>query len=62
MSKQNFVANHNQEGLINAAGYANKYMDYKKVISQRSFDADWRPRYPIVILPRMRNRVAFANR
>ena len=37
-------------------------MSYRRVITQRSFQKDWRPRDPRVVYPRMRQRAAFANR
>ena len=37
-------------------------MDYKRVIVERSFQKDWKPKSPIVILPRLRQIVASANR
>ena len=44
--------------------YAANPLDYKKkkVITQRSFDKDWKPKYPLYPHQRMRNVVAFANR
>lgn len=42
--------------------YAANPLDYKKVIIPRSFDKDWRPKDPRLVLPRLRNVVAFANR
>jgi len=41
---------------------AHNQLDYRKVIVDRSIEKDYSPRDPRVILPRMRNRVAFANR
>ena len=41
---------------------AHNQLDYRKVIVDRSTEKDYSPRDPRVILPRMRNRVAFANR
>ena len=46
---------------IKARSAANP-MDYKRVIVERSFQKDWKPRSPMVIYPRMRNVAAFANR
>lgn len=37
-------------------------MSYRRVITERSFQRDFRPRDPRVVYPRMRQRVAFANR
>ena len=37
-------------------------MDYKRVIVERSFNKDWKPKSPIVILPRLRQIAASANR
>eukprot|EP01052_Picozoa_sp_SAG31_P044024 SAG31_NODE_7530_length_1664_cov_1.566134_3_plen_56_part_00 len=51
-----------QEILRMKARYAKNPLDYKKVITQRSFQKDYRPKYPLYPIPRMRNVVAFANR
>ena len=37
-------------------------LDYRKVIIPRAFEKDWKPKDPRVVLPRMRNVAAFANR
>ena len=42
--------------------YAANPLDYKKVIVQRSFQKDWKPRDPRMVYPRLRQQVAFANR
>lgn len=44
------------------ARYARNPLDYKKVITQRSFNKDYKPKYPIFAIERMRNVVAYANR
>eukprot|EP01050_Picozoa_sp_SAG11_P022359 SAG11_NODE_4211_length_2011_cov_4.930439_2_plen_60_part_00 len=48
------------------ARYAANPLDYKKVIAEprveRSFAKDWKPKYPLYLVPRMRNVVTFANR
>ena len=41
--------------------YAANPLDYKKVIIPRSFDKDWRPRDPRVVLGRARAVVSFNN-
>ena len=51
-----------QEILRAKARYAANPLDYKKVILERSFQKDWKPKSPIVILPRLRQIVASANR
>ena len=51
-----------QEILRMKARYAANPLDYKKVITQRSFDKDWKPKYPLYPHQRMRNVVAMANR
>eukprot|EP01051_Picozoa_sp_SAG22_P002856 SAG22_NODE_131_length_18561_cov_10.941387_12_plen_85_part_00 len=37
-------------------------LDYKKVITERSFAKDWKPQNPLGPHQRMRNVVAYANR
>jgi hypothetical protein len=37
-------------------------MSYRKVITERSFEKDYRPRDPRVVYPRMRQLAAMANR
>ena len=37
-------------------------LDYKKVITERSFAKDWKPKNPLYPHQRMRNVVAHANR
>ena len=51
-----------QEILRMKARYAANSLDYKKVIVERSFAKDWKPKFPFCPIPRMRNVVAFANR
>ena len=51
-----------QEILKMKARYAANPLDYKKVIVERSFAKDWKPKYPLYPIPRRRNVVAFANR
>ena len=51
-----------QEILKMKARYAANPLDYKKVIVERSFAKDWKPKFPLYPIPRMRNVVAFANR
>ena len=51
-----------QNAMRAKARYSANYMDYKKVITERSFRKDYRPRDPMVVYPRLRSRVAFANR
>ena len=51
-----------QEILKMKARYAANSLDYKKVIVERSFAKDWKPKFPLYPIPRMRNVVAFANR
>ena len=41
--------------------YAANPLDYRKMIIPRSFQKDWRPKDPRVVLPRMRQVVAFNN-
>ena len=41
--------------------YAANPLDYRKVIVPRSFEKDYRPKDPRVIMPRMRQVVAFNN-
>ena len=45
-----------------AVRQAGNQLDYRKVIIPRAFAKDWRPKDPRVVLPRMRNVAAFANR
>ena len=42
--------------------YAANPLDYRRVIVQRSFEKDWRPRDPRLTLPRMRTYTPGANR
>ena len=51
-----------QEILRAKARYAANPLDYKKVILERSFQKDWKPKSPIVILPRLRQIAVSANR
>ena len=51
-----------QETMKMKARYAKNPLDYKKVITQRSFAKDYRPIYPLYPIQRMRNVVAYANR
>ena len=51
-----------QEILRAKARTAANPLDYKKVITERSFAKDWKPKYPLCPHQRMRNVVAFANR
>ena len=51
-----------REETKNKARYAANPLDYKKVITQRSFDKDWKPAYPLSPHQRMRNVAANANR
>ena len=51
-----------QEILRMKARYAANPLDYKKVITQRSFDKDWKPKYPLSPHQRMRYVAAMANR
>ena len=51
-----------QEIVRMKARYAKNPLDYKKVITERSFSKYNKPRYPLYAIPRMRNVVAFANR
>eukprot|EP01050_Picozoa_sp_SAG11_P002784 SAG11_NODE_145_length_14811_cov_24.558931_2_plen_135_part_00 len=51
-----------QEILKMKARYAANPLYYKKVIVERSFAKDWKPKFPLYPIPRMRNVVAFANR
>ena len=41
--------------------YAANPLDYRKMITQRSFDKDWRPKDPRMIMPRARAVVSFNN-
>ena len=36
-------------------------LDYKKLIIPRSFEKDWSPKDPRIVMPRMRQVVAFNN-
>ena len=51
-----------QEILRAKARYAANPLDYKKVILERSFQKEWKPKSPIVIYPRLRQIAASANR
>eukprot|EP01051_Picozoa_sp_SAG22_P016158 SAG22_NODE_2229_length_2812_cov_4.603022_3_plen_81_part_00 len=44
------------------AGSALAPLDYKEVITERSFAKDWKPKNPLGQHQRMRNVVAYANR
>ena len=46
-----------QEILRKKARYVANPLDYKKVIVERSFAKDWKPKYPLYPIPRMRNVV-----
>ena len=35
--------------IKNKVRYAANSLDYKKIITQRSFDKDWKPKYPLFI-------------
>ena len=41
--------------------YAANPLDYRKLIIPRSFQKDWRPRDPRIVMPRMRQVAAFNN-
>ena len=41
--------------------YAANPLDYRKTIIPRSFDKDWRPKDPRIVLGRARSVVAFNN-
>ena len=41
--------------------YAANPLDYRKMIIPRSFDKDWRPKDPRIVLGRGRSVVAFNN-
>jgi hypothetical protein len=41
--------------------YAANPLDYRRVIVPRSFDKDWRPKDPRLVLGRARSIVAFNN-
>ena len=41
--------------------YASNPLDYRRVIVPRSFDKDWRPKDPRLVLGRARSVVAFNN-
>ena len=41
--------------------YAANPLDYRKLIIPRSFQKDWRPKDPRIVLPRMRQVAAFNN-
>ena len=51
-----------QEILRMKARYSANPLDFKKVITERSFSKDYKPKYPLYPIPRMRNVVAYANR
>ena len=51
-----------QNEMRNRAIYSANYLDYKRVITQRSFEKDWRPKDPRVTYSRLRSRIAFVNR
>lgn len=51
-----------QMKLKNRARYAANPLDYRRVIVQRSFSKNWRPRDPRMNFIPIRNQVAFANR
>ena len=51
-----------QEILRAKARTAADPLDYKKVITERSFAKDWKPQNPLGPHQRMRNVVAHANR
>ena len=41
--------------------YAANPLDYKKLIIPRSFEKDWSPKDPRIVMPRMRQVAAFNN-
>ena len=41
--------------------YAANPLDYRKMFSQRSFDKDWRPKDPRIVMGRSRTIVSFNN-
>ena len=51
-----------QEILRAKARTAANPLDYRKVITERSFAKDYKPQYPLYPIQRMRNVVAYANR
>ena len=46
---------------ISNVRYAANPLDYRKTIIPRSFDKDWRPKDPRIVLFRARSVVAFNN-
>eukprot|EP01051_Picozoa_sp_SAG22_P026364 SAG22_NODE_8281_length_667_cov_4.903169_1_plen_83_part_00 len=48
--------------VVDGGDSAANPLDYKKVITERSFAKDWKPKYPLYPHQRMRNVVAHANR
>ena len=51
-----------QEIMRMKVRYSANPLDYKKIIVERSFQKDYKPKYPLYPHQRMRNVVAFANR